>query len=39
LSDLFIYAEPKPVVKLKSPSRLWHWGKVLFEKWWLRKWF
>ena len=33
------YAEPEPVVNLKKPSRLRHWGKVLFEKWWLWKWF
>jgi sulfide:quinone oxidoreductase len=33
------YAEPKPVVNVKKPSVLWHWGKVLFEKWWLWKWF
>jgi sulfide:quinone oxidoreductase len=33
------YAEPKPVVKLKKPSRFRHWEKVRFEKWWLRKWF
>ncbi|KRT66328.1 MAG: FAD-dependent pyridine nucleotide-disulfide oxidoreductase [Candidatus Dadabacteria bacterium CSP1-2] len=33
------YAEPKPVVNVKEPSVLWHWGKVLFEKWWLWKWF
>jgi len=33
------YAEPKPVVNLKKPSRLWHWGKVLFEKWWMWHWF
>ena len=33
------YAEPEPVVNLKNPSRIWHWGKVLFEKWWLWKWF
>jgi sulfide:quinone oxidoreductase len=33
------YAEPSPVVKLKKPSRFRHWGKVLFERWWLRKWF
>ena len=32
------YAEPTPAVKLRNPSRLWHWGKVLFEKWWLWKW-
>jgi sulfide:quinone oxidoreductase len=33
------YAEPSPVVKMKKPSRFRHWGKVLFERWWLRKWF
>ncbi len=33
------YAEPKPVVNLKKPSRLWHWVKVLFEKWWMWNWF
>lgn len=33
------YAEPVPVVKMKRPGRLWHWGKVLFEKYWLWKWF
>ncbi|MHB1090308.1 MAG: NAD(P)/FAD-dependent oxidoreductase [Ilumatobacteraceae bacterium] len=33
------YAEPVPVVKMKRPGRMWHWGKVLFEKYWLRKWF
>jgi len=27
------------VVDLKKPSRLWHWQKVLFEKWWLWRWF
>lgn len=33
------YTNPKPVVKIKKPSRLFHLGKVLFEKWWLWKWF
>ncbi len=33
------YAEPKPMVNLKKPSRLRHWQKVLFEKWWLWRWF
>lgn len=33
------YAEPKPMVKMHSPGRLWHWGKVLFERYWLRRWF
>ncbi len=33
------YAEPEPAVRLYPPLRPWHWGKVLFEKWWLRHWF
>ncbi len=33
------YVKPAPVVKLKNPSRFRHWGKVIFEKWWLWKWF
>lgn len=33
------YADPKPVVNLKNPGRLWHWGKVAFEKWWMWRWF
>jgi sulfide:quinone oxidoreductase len=33
------YAEPTPVVRLHRPGLRWHWGKVLFEKDWLRRWF
>lgn len=33
------YAEPTPQVKLRNPSRWWHWGKVLVERRWLRRWF
>lgn len=33
------YNEPAPVVKMKPPARIWHWRKVLFEKYWLWKWF
>ncbi len=33
------YAEPAPVVRMHEPARRWHWGKVLFEKDWLRRWF
>lgn len=33
------YAEPNPVVRMRSPGRVWHWGKVAFEQWWLRHWF
>ncbi len=29
------YAEPKPTVKVRTPSWRWHLGKVLFEKSWL----
>ncbi len=41
---IFVTAEffkPEPVVKTKRPrvSRMWHLGKVLFEKYWLRHWF
>lgn len=31
------YAMPTPQVTLRRPSRVWHWGKVLFEKWWLAR--
>lgn len=29
------YAEPKPLVNPRKPGRIWHWSKVLFEKYWL----
>jgi len=32
------YAEPVPDIKLRGPSWLWHTGKVLFERNWLRRW-
>ncbi len=28
-------AELSPRVELQAPGRRWHWGKVLFEKYWL----
>lgn len=31
------YGEPLPQVAMHKPSRLLHWGKVLFEKDWLRR--
>ena len=31
------YGEPLPQVALRSPSRWWHWGKVLFEWRWLHR--
>jgi len=33
------YADPEPTLRIARPGRLWHWGKVAFEKWWLRRWF
>jgi len=33
------YASPVSAVKLRRPGRLWHWGKILFEWYWLWKWF
>ena len=33
------YAEPVPRVKLYRPGPWWHWGKVLYEKRWLHRWF
>jgi sulfide:quinone oxidoreductase len=33
------YTKPEPVVNVKKPSILWHWEKVLLEKWWLWRWF
>lgn len=29
------YAEPSPQVQLRRMGKAWHWGKVLFEQWWL----
>lgn len=29
------YATPNPAVTLEPPKTLWHWGKVLLEKYWL----
>ena len=33
------YASPLPAVKMKSPSFIWHWAKVCFEKYWWYKYF
>jgi len=33
------YSEPKPNIKMRTPSRFWHWSKILFEKYWLWRWF
>lgn len=31
------YAEPAPDVRMRPPRRLWHLGKILFEKTWSRR--
>lgn len=33
------FAEPSPRVRLRQPSRVLHLGKVLYEKYWLGRWF
>ncbi|HLD13767.1 MAG TPA: FAD/NAD(P)-binding oxidoreductase [Burkholderiales bacterium] len=33
------YAEPKPRIIMKPPGRWLHLGKVLYEKYWLYRWF
>ena len=33
------YAAGGPRVNLYRPARWWHWAKVLFERWWLWRWF
>lgn len=33
------YAEPRPRITLKPPGRWLHIGKVLYEKYWLYRWF
>jgi len=29
------FSEPSPQIELRRVGRLWHWGKILFEQWWL----
>jgi len=29
------FAEPSPQIELRKMGSVWHWGKVLMEKWWL----
>jgi len=33
------YAKPDPKVMMLPPSRLGHWLKIIFEKWWMWRWF
>lgn len=39
--EVDFFAEPEPQTDVKQPmqSRTWHWGKLLYEKNWHRKWF
>jgi len=32
------YGEPRHIT-LRTPSPVWHWGKVAFERYWLWKWY
>ncbi|MCH7811253.1 MAG: NAD(P)/FAD-dependent oxidoreductase [Chloroflexi bacterium] len=32
------FGHPREIA-LRSPSRMWHWGKVAFERYWLWKWY
>ncbi len=33
------YGEEPSAIRMRNPGRMWHWGKVLFEKRWLSKFF
>jgi sulfide:quinone oxidoreductase len=33
------FHDPEPRLRIARPGRIWHWGKVAFERWWLRRWF
>ena len=33
------YATPEPRITMRRPGYHWHWGKILFERWWLSHWF
>lgn len=33
------FADPAPKVTFHDPSSAYHWGKVVFEKYWLWRWF
>ncbi len=32
-------AAPKPAIDFRGPGKVWHAQKVLFEKYWMRRWF
>lgn len=29
------FVEPSPQIQFKKVGKAWHWGKVMFEQWWL----
>jgi sulfide:quinone oxidoreductase len=29
------FSEPSPQIELHHTGKAWHWGKILFEQWWL----
>jgi len=33
------YSKSTPMIKMRKPGRLWHWGKILLEKYWFWKYF
>ena len=33
------YQKPQAEIKMRGPGRIWHFNKILFEKWWLWHWF
>ncbi len=33
------YQEPQAEIKMRGPGTIWHFNKILFEKWWLWRWF
>ena len=32
------YGRDGPDVRLRKPGRHWHWAKVAFERYWMRRW-
>jgi len=33
------YSVPAPTITMRRPRKIWYFGKILFEKYWLWKWF
>ena len=33
------YQEPQAEITMRGPGTIWHLSKILFEKWWLWRWF